>query len=399
MDFSNSDLPICHQRKKKHVGAADDSLSFQPWRSTMTTTTTTTESLHYHHGVICDECGMDSIVGTRYRSTRIIDYDICESCYKWNHEHWTMADAFVKREKNTTSPTLREIVSFDNFESRRVDSYGWKGLATQLIWDQDKVLENLDWTVPANHSPPSETTRQRVTQTIATSESLKVLYLQLHQSGAACPDSQQALGEFLIEGVGTNKSIQNLSVTLNVGSAPICIIKALATIIRSHSTIRILSIRNKSLQQDEEEDKEEQENVQNFSLQLFQALSQSKNLECFVCKDFPPLRHSCRAAAIVALQNCSSLYRIKANFIPIDRNIDQDELDVDNHDNELQQLQRRKHQRWMRNWTDVNATAQDRYRILQDIRQRVNSHPDDQVAAVFHFLRNNPLSLLAVKPK
>lgn len=35
-----------------------------------------------HEGVVCDECGMDPVVGFRYKCLTCPDYDICGGCKK-----------------------------------------------------------------------------------------------------------------------------------------------------------------------------------------------------------------------------------------------------------------------------------------------------------------------------
>lgn len=40
----------------------------------------------FHTGIYCDECGAYPIRGTRFKSTKIYDYDICCDCRYYNYD-------------------------------------------------------------------------------------------------------------------------------------------------------------------------------------------------------------------------------------------------------------------------------------------------------------------------
>jgi hypothetical protein len=50
---------------------------------------------------MCDDCGTDPIVGSRYHCERCGDYDLCESCYLKNRHPHTMTLAGEENHKKT----------------------------------------------------------------------------------------------------------------------------------------------------------------------------------------------------------------------------------------------------------------------------------------------------------
>ena len=92
------------------------------------------------------------------------------------------------------------------------------------------------------------------------------------------------------------------------------------------------------------------------------------------------LGEDCRNAAIHAMRTRPSLKRIKASFVNQD-------------DTTLQDLMAEKKEHWMRDWNDPDASNESRVLILEELMSCKQVDEQDQVAALFHFVRSNPGAL------
>ena len=87
-----------------------------------------------HKNIICDKCGMDGIVGIRYKCAVCPDFDLCESCESTSdHPH-----PFLKIKTIQQTP-LKIFTILDNgnedsrleFNGVSIDMSGIEGLVNQ----------------------------------------------------------------------------------------------------------------------------------------------------------------------------------------------------------------------------------------------------------------------------
>lgn len=335
-----------------------------------------------HVGVSCDECGVKPVRGTVYHSTRIIDYDICEECYENNHKHLTLADAFLVRSRRH-----RYAVDDEHFEdprSMRVNTYGWPDLFRKL--QSNQRIQNLDIKTTARYIQVGPEVNQGIKNCIANSTTLKVLYATFPTGGQT---HHSEVVTALVEGISENQSILTLSISMDF--TWVSAVRDLCRLIRGNTSIRFMFLRHRQAARFDierveellarEEDREQQIRIQvhNSALLFFRALAHESSVHSFTCEGVEDIGEESRVAALAALRSRPSLKRIKADFL------------VKNDD--LEQLMQDKKENWMKGWNDPDSSNEDRLQILEEILSCKQVEEQDQVAAIFHFVRSNPGSL------
>ena len=66
--------------RRVEIGVSELKL-FYPNPGTVTDATVEEQSVFSHHGVICDGCSMDPLIGLRWKCKQCADYDLCNTCY------------------------------------------------------------------------------------------------------------------------------------------------------------------------------------------------------------------------------------------------------------------------------------------------------------------------------
>jgi Zinc finger, ZZ type len=352
-----------------------------------------------HYGVSCDECGVSPIRGSVYHSTRIVDYDICQECYEENHKDLTMADAFavIHRRRNFNE----EDYFGEDYRLMRRDAYDWGDLETELR--SNDGVQNLD--VNFNYGGfrgfllggrttrtpltfPTEESMAFVQNAIAASTKLRVIYLESPNSHhEEYSDAMAAL----LSGIAASQTIVTLSVKVDFRWTSVA--HDLCHIIRTNQSIRFLFLRHRYRAMDNEERDgprvqylrrefllQQEGQVRAAALPFFQSLAYSSSLHLFLCGGVEGLGEECRTAATHALRTRPNLKRIKASF-------------ANEEDTTLQQLMEEKKQHWMQDWNDPDASNASRVQVLQEILSCKQVEEQDQVAALFHFVRSNPGAL------
>lgn len=318
-----------------------------------------------HSYISCDECGIDRLRGVRYKSTLIPDFDICEDCYRENHKDLTLESSFEAIREN------RWVDEDDYFEDPVeliLSGDGAWGSLARLIQDKpnaQKVNLYLD-----EGCDVSKEVCRMVSVNLAASFNLKTFFVEIPTLDSE-EEEQRELPlapavEALLEGLADNLSIITLYIGFNFSNA---ITEKVAGMIRKNKSIRYMFLRHRF-------DRSERGNQE--AIHLFRALKDS-SLHSFVCQGVEGLGGDCFRAAVHAMRTKPGLKRIKADF--------------QYNAQELEQLMEEKKLGWMRGWNDPFATSSSRVLILEEVLGCLRAHEQDQVAALFHFLRNNPTSL------
>lgn len=312
--------------------------------------------------------------GIRYKSMRIVDYDICEECFEANHKHLTMADAFVAFKKNTV---VNEDFYFEDSDSLRIDARNWKDL--QRFLDKPKV-QNVDLMLTARgYVNYAEVPLEEAVGCISNSASLKSIYINFFSTGPPQADALN-VARAIMHAISVNSSIVTLSIRIDF-SVPL--MEVIYNIIRNSKSIRYVfvhQIYEREFNADEQvEEQQHRDRESEAALGLFQALADTSSIHSFVCDgDEQDRGEACRLAAVHALRTRPSLKRIKADFRDND---------------ELKRLMSEKKQTWIKDWNDLKATTESRVMILEEVLSCKQVDEEDQVAALYHFFRGNPGAL------
>ena len=352
--------------------------------------------LAVHRNVNCDECGASPIRGVRYHSTRIIDYDICESCYTDNHKHLSLATAFhaITKPQNKSNNVDETQWFGKDCDQLAVDAVDFEDLWQELT--TKPKLQALDASVHAGVQVADNARYQDIAKTIAHHQHLKSVYIQSAYFEEPEPYEEEthiAMMSCLCRGLSQNSSVITLSIILDFSLGPA--MDVLCSMIRNSTSIRYLFVMNnpdRAQPADQTEDdymameRNRYQRSQRSVLDLCEALRHSTSLHSFVCQGVGALDEDCTRLALKALQTRPNLKRILAEFPTQD-------AEATTLEQELQTLMASKKTRWMQDWNALDATPASRVHLLEELRNCQQVDDQDRVAALFHFLRSNPGAL------
>ena len=350
-----------------------------------------------HRNVNCDECGASPIRGVRYHSTRIIDYDICESCYTDNHKHLSLATAFhaITDNKLSNNNNIDETQWF----GKDCDQYTADAVDFEDLWQEltsKPKLQTLDASVHAGVQVADNARYQDIIKNIAQHKHLKSVYIQSAYFEEPEPYEEEthiAMMSCLCRGLSQNTSVITLSIILDFSLGPA--MDVLCSMIRNSTSIRYLFVMNnpdRAQPADQTEDeyttmeRNRYQRSQRSVRDLCDALSHSTSLHSFVCQGVGALDEDCTRLALNAMQTRPNLKRILAEFPTADAEATTLEQD-------LKHLMESKKTRWMQDWNALDATPASRVHLLEELRNCQQVDEQDVVAALFHFLRSNPGAL------
>ena len=71
-----------------------------------------------HHGIACRKCGMDPIIGYRYKCS-VCDYDLCEACEENNYETQEHPHNFIKMRNEEKKQEKKEDKKKEKKEDKK----------------------------------------------------------------------------------------------------------------------------------------------------------------------------------------------------------------------------------------------------------------------------------------
>jgi hypothetical protein len=336
---------------------------------------TTTRAEHWN--AICDECGVAPIVGTRYKSTRHPNYDICEDCLKDNHDGF--ADCFVPLTRVTN---LNEARLFEPPGKRSISLYGIGGVASILNNDPTVVDVTLHMTQGTLQSECDA-----IAESFAQNTSLRSCHFTLAYNRKY--DNINAL-EALVKGIIASSSIEIVSWTINGGAdMSDAAVQVFCDLIEHSKSVRYMSIKLSRRFIPPPRRDGGQGLVQLLGLEddsvatrFLSALANS-SLDTFRFEKMDPFGEKCpglsdesKILAWEAMKTNPNLKRIKADF--------------KNKDYMLDLLIADKKNRWMERWAGDHVTNLGRLAVIDEICES----DLDEVPAFYHYIRSQPMLLL-----
>ncbi|CAB9524380.1 ubiquitin-associated (UBA) TS-N domain-containing protein octicosapeptide Phox Bemp1 (PB1) domain-containing protein [Seminavis robusta] len=341
----------------------------------------------FHKDVECNECGEHPILGTRYRSTRRHNYDICQLCFQEHHNG--DAGDFAVFDKRAATP--EELCGICPRQGRAVVANSIEELTERLSQRQQPQQEEDEAESPAEDielylnlnrfSTFPDATIIRLRLAMVQNKTVKSLRIFLRGT-FNLNRAMQVLAEALV----LNKSIRYLAVSVCAsrrqgradGAA-----QALQTLLTTNRTIRFFHFKTVSRFGLHGADGEGlgQDLVADY---LFSALATTTLCRFLYRGGHCNVSNCNRQRACEAMKSNPHLRRIEATF--------DDHDDDEGEDFQLALLTGIKNRQWMDRWIGEAATKQDRVNVLEEILQR--SQLADKTSAMYHFLRCHPRLLL-----
>eukprot|EP00980_Cylindrotheca_fusiformis_P006759 scaffold1410_cov123-Cylindrotheca_fusiformis.AAC.7 len=317
-----------------------------------------------HIGIYCDECGAYPIRGTRFKSQKIYDYDICCDCRYYNYERecqdFVAYDSpMSKVEANQVGP---EVIN-------RIDAQSAKDAEEQLRKGRNAPVAYFGFFGTSQE----EGDRQAVVDFINRNPHLKNIHIRLYSF-----QNHQEVFSTITKGLLHNKSVKHLCWHLvplhNQGSfldpAP------LKELIEQNDTLEALFITRAKYWPGTNIHPDTQELENEFACSLFQSLHKNKSLKSFRLETVTSLTHSTKEMACDVVRRNPSLTRFYGKF--------------NTEDNQLKMLLAFNQYQWMKRWTDIFATPPSRLEVVKEIVERDN---DIHTSSLYYLFRAFPEAL------
>jgi hypothetical protein len=317
-----------------------------------------------HTGIYCDECGAYPIRGTRFKSLRVYDYDICCDCRYYNYardspDFLAYDSPITKLEANQVGPAI----------INRIDAQSARDAEEQLRKGRNAHVAFFAF-FGSSHE---EGDRQAVVDFINRNPHLTNIHIRLYSF-----QNHQEVFSTMTEGLLHNKSVKHLCWHLiplhNQGSfldpTP------LKALIEQNNTLEALFI-TRSKNWSGSAIGENTPRLENeFARSLFESLLSNKTIKSFRLETVTNLSQSTKELTWDVVRCNSALTRFHANF--------------ETQDNQLKMLLAFNQFKWMNRWTDTFATPPSRLEIVKEI---VDCDSAKDASSLYYLLRAFPEAL------
>jgi hypothetical protein len=321
-----------------------------------------------HSGIYCDECGAYPIKGTRFKSLRIYDYDICCDCRYYNYAadcaDFTAYNSPVSKfEANQVGPAV----------INRIDAQSASDAEEQLRKGRDAHVAFFGFFGQRLDGGD----RDDVVNFINRNVFLTNIHIRLHAF-----ENYKEVFTAITRGLLKNQTVKHLCWHLSPQHDQDSFLDAspLQELIERNGALEALFITRSKYWPGSiiKESTPELEN--DFASKLFGSLKKNKALRSFRLETVTRLSQSTKELAWKSIECNTSITRFHANFITKDSHIDM--------------LLSFNQSRWMNRWTDEYATPLSRVEVIKEIK---DSNLHNEVAALYHLVRNFPEALNACK--
>jgi len=317
-----------------------------------------------HKGIYCDECGAYPIRGTRHKSLKIYDFDICSTCRFANYPH--DSNDFIAYDAPITNSEATlvgpQIVN-------RIDAQSAREAEEQVRKGRNSHVALFCFF----GSSQAEEDRQAVVDFINRNTHLSNIHIQLYSF-----QNYQEVFSTITRGLLHNKSVRHLCFHLiplhNQGSfldpSP------LKELIETNDTIEAMFITRAKYWPGAtiEENTPRLENE--FACSLFESLQVNRKLNSFRLETMCHLAESTKQMACDVARQNPNLTRFYAKF--------------ESRDDQLNMLLAFNQYKWMKRWTDIFATTPSRIEVIKEI---IEAEEAQDVSSLYHLLRGFPEAL------
>ena len=319
---------------------------------------------HCHKGIYCDECGAYPIWGTRHKSVKIYDFDICSTCrftnYPRDSQDFIAYDLpITNSEASMAGPRV----------VNRIDAQSAREAEEQLRLGRNAHVAFFGFF----GSNQDEEDRQAVVDFINRNTHLTNIHIRLYSF-----QNHQHVFSTITRGLLRNKSVRHLCFHLiplhNQGSfldpTP------LKTLIETNDTIEAMFITRAKYWPGATIVENTSRLENDFARSLMESLKVNRKLNSFRLETMCHLKESSKHLAWDVVRQNPNLTRFYAKFeVP---------------DDQLNMLLAFNQYRWMKRWTDTFATTPSRVQVVQEI---LESEEAQDTSSLYHLLRGFPEAL------
>lgn len=325
-----------------------------------------------HRGISCDECGVQPIVGTRYKAKYIYDYDICQSCAQYM-DPTELESTYVPIPKPLASRMANQYCIVDDSSVMRASTLG--SAASELKRnDSGRTCAFFNLFVAPRGANGQEKVNE-IKAALASNTTLEILHLHM----CVGPYSFEPSLADIAKGLKANRSIKRLFWCISQQdrkNASEETLHALTEMMKKNTTIEALYVKRTchshfSPEQDVDQDA--------FSAAILAGFRNSKTIQQFRLDTYGILSETNKQTLLDTVAKNPKLQRIYAEFGKDDA-----------HRLELVLACGRKD--WLSRAADTTRPMSDRWDVVLEARDFPLVEP---VAAVYHVLRES-MDLVAV---
>lgn len=331
-----------------------------------------------HNGISCDECGVSPIVGVRFKSTKTYDFDICEDCKLLNYSDLSNNNDdgdFVAFE----TPVSRvQAAKTGPAQVNRI--YASSAREAEMQLKKEGKTAHVAFFRFYGKTPTYDEC-QHVVNFINTNTFLTNINICLF-----CFQNSESAFATIAQGLARNKSVKHLSLRLMPlwNQDTFFDTSSVKSLIENNTVLESLHIGHAWLR-DFHGTGSYYSSEDNFAIQIFESLQQSRTLKTFRLETISNLSNTTREYACKAALLNPSLIRIFAKFDSSDGS------SAAGADNKLKMLTSFNRYRWMKRWTDISASPQDRFNVMEEILAMEAAKQDP--SSLFYLFRSFPEAL------
>lgn len=320
----------------------------------------------FHRITTCDECGLFPIVGTRYKSTTIYNYDCCERCWKDHHEH----------DRNDFAAFVAPKPRDETWAVAPARSNVIHALSAEQAKQQLEKFEELGLPVSPRavfRVSPSITEKQgsEIVDFINSNPHLvNVSITRITKSGSTC-DTYNGI-KCLVEGLTRNTSVKLLTFILQES-----LLSFLVPLLENKEGIvfcKVLPLFGRLVKQKQRD--------ATYS-GLFQAVAKSNSLKTFwLGNGASLLSYQIKQHACETVKSNPNLTRLGAS------------TRCPEYDNMVDVLTSFNRYHWLRRWTKESASASDRVDVVLEILEKYSG--DEATSALFYMFAVGASALTSI---
>jgi len=314
------------------------------------------------HNIICDECGVHPLIGARYKSKHIYDYDICETCMEDNaaekHKYAVIEKPIPLHEAKKLGPEL------DN----RIRSMSCRDAAEKIGQNKNVAVAQLHlW----SRSKYAASASHELQSALASNTHLRDIHIHMYHIF----EDEGAIEKAIIDiarGLAASTSIERVSWSIQEKDRTVASALALRKMMETNVVIKSLLVTRVSDGPSVGNKHDKAEDA--FVRPIFQGLELNRTITKFRLDGYNVLSENSRDHILGAIAKNPSIQRAYVEF-------------PENSNHRLELLLANNREKWMDRVTDTSTARKDRVAVLLEAVEYPTVEP---VSAAYHLLRRCP---------
>jgi len=320
-------------------------------------------------GISCDECGVRPLIGVRYKSKLMFDFDICETCMEDNasekHNYAAIEKPIRSQEANALGPELDNRIRFSSYRDA-ADQIGAN--------NENYVTAVLTSLRPSRHPSNNDTTTSGAITThdlqSALASNTYLRNIHIHMCGG---NRAKAIAD-MAQGLAANTFIERVTWLISKQDHTVAAARAIRNMMETNVGIQSLLLKrtcNSPSTVGNKPDPTEDAFVET----IFKGLERNRTITKFRLDGYHVLSENSQDLILGAIAKNPSIQRAYVEFHHEKNNA------------RLELLLANNREKWTDRVTDTRTARKDRVKVLLEALQYPTVEP---VSTAYHLLRRCP---------